>query len=95
MSGDKWKCRGHKLLATFLNIVMCVKCFIGIWHLLCHILFSDVLIIYTILLKSVWPVICLKVHLKSVKARLAIDYTAYSMVICQVIDKLKLIYAKK
>ncbi len=29
--------------------------------------------------------------LKSVNARLAIDYSAYSMVICQVIDKLKVI----
>ncbi len=32
-----------------------------------------------------------KVHLKSIHARLAVDYTAYSMVICQVIDKFKLV----
>ncbi len=32
-----------------------------------------------------------KVHLKSFHARLAVDYPAYSMVICQVIDKLKLV----
>lgn len=31
------------------------------------------------------------VHLKSFNAQLAIDYPAYSMVICQVIDKLKLV----
>ncbi len=35
---------------------------------------------------------CLReVHLKSFNARLAIDYPVYSMVICQVIDKLKLV----
>ncbi len=34
---------------------------------------------------------CLReVHLKSFNARLAVDYPVYSMVICQVIDKLKL-----
>ncbi len=32
-----------------------------------------------------------KVHLKSFNARLAVDYPAYSMVICQVVDKLKLV----
>ncbi len=32
-----------------------------------------------------------KVHLKSFNARLAIDYPAYFMVICQFIDKLKLV----
>ncbi len=31
------------------------------------------------------------VHLKSFNARLAVDYPVYSMVICQVIDKLKLV----
>ncbi len=31
------------------------------------------------------------VHLKSFNARLAVDYPAYSMVICQVINKLKLV----
>ncbi len=30
-------------------------------------------------------------HLKSFNARLAVDYPVYSMVICQVIDKLKLV----
>ncbi len=30
-----------------------------------------------------------KVHLQSLNARLAVDYPAYSMVICQVIDNLK------
>ncbi len=35
---------------------------------------------------------CLReVHVKSFNARLAIDYPIYSMVICQVIDKLKLV----
>ncbi len=32
-----------------------------------------------------------EVHLKSFNARLAVDYPVYSMVICQVIDKLKLV----
>ncbi len=32
-----------------------------------------------------------EVHLKSFNARLAVDYPIYSMVICQVIDKLKLV----
>ncbi len=37
-------------------------------------------------------VLCLHVvHLKSFNARLAVDYPVYSMVICQVIDKLKLV----
>ncbi len=30
-----------------------------------------------------------RVHLKSFNTRLAVDYPTYSMVICQVIDKLK------
>ncbi len=34
---------------------------------------------------------CLReVHLKSFNARLTVDYPVYSMVICQVIDRLKL-----
>ncbi len=38
-------------------------------------------------------VLCLHVvHLKSFNARLAFDYPVYSMVICQVIDKLKVLY---
>ncbi len=32
-----------------------------------------------------------EVHLKSFKARLAVDYPVYSMVVCQVINKLKLV----
>ncbi len=32
-----------------------------------------------------------KVHLKSFNAQLAVDYPVYAMVICQVIDKLKLV----
>ncbi len=32
-----------------------------------------------------------EVHLNSFNARLVVDYPVYSMVICQVIDKLKLV----
>ncbi len=36
-----------------------------------------------------------EVQLKSFNARQALDYPAYSMVICQVIDKLKLVLTRR